>query len=64
MKAIKSLIKLTIEDLVHKFLWDDRKEDEELERGEIEKAIEDGTVTVEWMVKTFETALRERLEGE
>jgi hypothetical protein len=51
-----------IEDLVGDLLYYDRKEDEELRRGEIEKAIQEGVVTVDEMVHQFRYYLEEALE--
>lgn len=54
-------IEETIEDLVSGFLYYDRKEDEELPRGAIEKAIKDGLITKEQIVKKFAESLDEGL---
>jgi len=54
---MNQLIKDTITDLVKDFLYYDRKEDKELPRGVIEKAIESGELTVEEIVDTFKTNL-------
>lgn len=51
----------TIDDLVSDFLFYDRKDDEELPRGTIEDAVEDGSITIEAMVAKFEESLREGL---
>jgi len=48
----------TIDDLVGKFLYYDRKEDEELPRGEIERMVRDGETTVDAIVKRFEEQIR------
>ena len=52
----------TISDAVADFLYYDRKEDESLPRGAIDQAVKDGTITVEEMVREFETRLREGLQ--
>ncbi len=52
------LILLTLQDLVSNFLYYDRKEDEELPRGEIEDAIEAGEISLDEIVAKF----REELE--
>lgn len=48
----------TISDLVSSLLYYDRKEDEEMPRGAIEKMIDDGEVTVDEMVAKFSDELR------
>lgn len=55
------LILNTVQDLVLDFLTYDRKDDEELGRGEIEEAIAAGEVTVEQIVSLFESELRRSL---
>lgn len=57
----REVIMLTVSDLVADFLWYDRKEDEELPRGEIEDAITAGEVTVDEVVEEFRAKLVERL---
>lgn len=47
--------------LVNLFLWDDRKEDEELKRGEIETALTIGEVQFHEIVAAFENELGQRL---
>lgn len=51
-----------ISDLVSKFLYYDRKEDEELPRGAIEEMIEEGEITVDEIIDAFASELREGLE--
>jgi len=60
----KQLIIATVEDLVNGFLYYDRKEDEELPLGEIEKAIESGEITRYEIVSVFERELGEGLSEE
>jgi hypothetical protein len=57
----KQIIFDTIDDLVESFLWSDRKEDEELGRGEIEASLEDGDITIDEMVERFKNSLTEGL---
>jgi len=54
---MKEIIENTIEDLVSDFLYYDRKEDEELPKGEIEKAIKEGIITKEEIVNKFSKIL-------
>ena len=54
---IKENILLTVDDLVSCFLCYDRNEDEELERGVIETAIESGNITVDEIVTKFKDCL-------
>ena len=58
-EEIKKLILSTIEDLVGAFLYYDRQDDEELELGSIEAALEDGVVTYEEIMTTFGNCLSE-----
>lgn len=57
----KVLILNTVKDLVANFLWYDRKEDEELGRGEIEKAIDSGIITVDEITSIFRQELIDSL---
>lgn len=61
MSDRRQLIMDTANDLASKFVHDDRKEDEELPRGEIERAIAAGEITVDEIVTQFRTALTEVL---
>ena len=54
-------IENTIEDLVSDFLYYDRKEDEDLPVGVIQKAIKDGLITKEQIIKKFAESLTEVL---
>ena len=51
----------TTTDLVSMFLYYDRKDDEELPRGEIEAAIEADEITAEEIAEAFTTRLYEKL---
>lgn len=53
----KSIIISTVEDAVSDLLYYDRKEDEELPRGEIEEALKANELTIEDIVIAFESAL-------
>jgi hypothetical protein len=53
------LILGTMDDLVTSFLWDDRKEDEDLPRGQIEEALDAGEVTIDEITARFRDALTE-----
>lgn len=61
MKKRPELIRMTIIDLVTDLMYYDRKEDQELPRGEIEAAIENSELTAEDMVDWFRDALLESL---
>jgi hypothetical protein len=56
----KEYILGVVEDLVEDFLWYDRKDDE-LQKGEIEKAIKNNVVTVDEIVKVFRKKLEESI---
>lgn len=57
MTTRREQIFLTIEDLVGGFLYYDRKEDEELPRGEIQAAILAGEITPEEIAQRFTVKL-------
>lgn len=46
-----------VPDLIGAFLYYDRKEDEDLPRGEIEAAVETGALTVDDIVERFRVEL-------
>lgn len=48
-----------VRDLAGALLWYDRKDDEDLVRGDVEAAIAAGEITREEIVEAFATALRE-----
>jgi hypothetical protein len=54
-------IENTIKDLVSSFLYYDRKEDEELPVGEIERALDEGEITVDEIIKIFADSLKKGL---
>ena len=58
---IKVQIGNTIDDLVSDFLYYDRGEDEDLPRGDIEKAIASGLVTVDEITAHFRKSLESNL---
>jgi hypothetical protein len=62
-EELKEIIEGTISDLVSGFLYYDRKEDEELPRGEIERLLDEGVITAEWIVEKFAEKLREYLSA-
>ena len=51
----------TISDLVGNFLYYDRKEDEQLNIGDIEKAIKNKEISVEDIIEQFEVELTKGL---
>ncbi len=58
----KQLILALVSDLVSSLVYYDRKEDEDLEVGEIEKAIESGDITVADIAAHFSTAIHKTLD--
>lgn len=58
---LRELILGNIDDLIADYLYYDRKEDEDLPRGVIEKAVEDKIITIEEMVARFESTLRDNI---
>ena len=59
----KNIILSTARDLAGKFLYYDRKEDEDLPVGAIGVALERGEITEKEIVEAFEAALSEGLKG-
>ena len=57
MTSKRDCILNTIDDLVSKFLYYDRKEDEDLPRGAIENAIEEKEISVDEMAAFFKAKL-------
>ena len=55
------IIENTIDDLISNFLYYDRKEDEELPVGAIQKAIKEGEITKEQIIKKFTDILNSSL---
>lgn len=57
MKSAKSLILDEISDVVARFVYYDRKDDEEIPRGAIEKAISNGQITRRTIIRHFSNEL-------
>lgn len=51
-----------ITDLVSNFLYYDRKEDMDLPKGAIDKAVENGEITIDEMVQAFREELEKGLQ--
>ena len=62
MKKRNELILGRVEDLVANFLYYDRKEDEDLPRGVIEKAIKKQEITIEEIVNKFKKSIIEGIK--
>ena len=58
---MKRTILLTIDDLAIDFVVYGRRDDEELPLGSIEKAIEDGIISLDEIVARFKSAVESRL---
>jgi len=52
-----------VEDLVSDFLYYDRKDDEYVKKGEIDKAIKAGEITIEEIVEQFSNKLKKGLRN-
>jgi hypothetical protein len=52
-EELKDLILRTLSDTVARFAYYDRKEDEDLPRGAIERVVADGVITVDELVDAF-----------
>lgn len=59
---MKSIILNCIDDLVSKLLYYDRKDDEDLPLGEIEKALKNKEITVDEIVEKFKSTLKSNLK--
>lgn len=59
---MKQLIFDTTSDLVGKFLYYDRQEDEDLPVGAIERAIKDGEITVDEIVGYFRNEIEKSID--
>lgn len=57
----RDMLQNTVDDMVTKLLWDDRKEDEELPRGVIEEMVSKGEVTITEIIEWFAEPLRRHL---
>ena len=57
----KEVILGVVEDLVADFLYYNRKEDECLPRGEIEKAVQRGVITADEIAEAFARSLKENI---
>lgn len=62
VKDLRQHILDEISDMVAKFLYYDRKEDQILPRGEIEAAIKAGEITVDEIVAEFATELKKGIK--
>lgn len=60
-RNVKTLILNQVVDLVANFMYYDRNEDEDLRVGDIEKAIQDGKITIDEIADKFKQELSERL---
>ena len=61
-EGARETILCTVEDLVSNFLYYDRKEDDDLRRGEIEEAIAEGVISADEIVAKFRQHLVEGIE--
>ncbi len=61
MRVPRDVILDVIDDMIAKFLYYDRKEDELLPRGAIEETISEGDITVDEIVDKFRVSLEEGL---
>ena len=59
MSSRRTVILQSARTAATKFIWDDRKEDEDLPRGEIEAAIKAGEVSLGEIGEVFLSQLRE-----
>ena len=52
----------TICDSVKNFIYYDRKEDQQLPKGEIERMLEDGGTSIKFIIRRFTEELKKGLE--
>lgn len=57
LENVRQTILATVKDLATDFLYYDRKEDESLPVGAIERAVSDGVITVDEIVSEFRKEL-------
>lgn len=62
-RSRRETILIYVDDLLSSFLYYDRKECEELPRGEIEDAVAAGEITVDEMVAKFRAGLEHSCPG-
>lgn len=60
-KSRSEIIQDTVADLASKFMYYDRKEDEDLPVGAIEEALKAGEVSVDQLAGLFADAIRDSL---
>lgn len=63
MTDLRKIIENTVKDCVTDLMCYDRKEDEELPIGEIERAIDTGIISAEDIVNIFKTELYSELDA-
>jgi hypothetical protein len=61
MKIDKNHILDLIEDMTSNFLYYDRKDDEDCPRGEIEKLVKSGDITIDEMTIKFKEVLEKNI---
>ena len=64
MERKLDIVQGTIEDAVSDLLYYDRKEDEDLGRGEIEALIYGGHLSVDQVVEWFRKGLEQHIQGQ
>jgi hypothetical protein len=62
-RMVKQLILDNISDLVADLLYYDRKSDEDLPLGTVEKFIKNGEISTAEMAEYFRTCLEEKIKG-
>jgi hypothetical protein len=62
-KSRRQTILDTASDTMSRFLYDDRKEDEDLRRGEIGEALAAGEVTIKELLEIFRASLTSELKS-
>jgi hypothetical protein len=63
-ESLRNIIKATAEDCAARFAYYDRKEDEDLSREDLQRAIESGVVTLDEIAGWFRAGLGETDDDE
>ena len=63
-KSTVETIYRIVDDIVGDFFYYDRKEDENLPVGEIEREVSMGNISADDIIKRFAKGVKEHLEGE
>ena len=60
----KKIIKTRVDNVMSAFFYYDRKEDDELPAGKLQEMVKSGDITVDEIVRMFETKIRNNLQAD